>query len=451
MAYGMGAALLVLAGLEGAARLVPASWLSLRTAGGQTPEGGSLLIPSPTRIFRFPEGTVNASGAPARIDADGLRLPLNEGPTDAPLIITLGDSSVFGHAMQDGQTLHDRLQANLQAAGVRTRVTTAAQPGYSTVQALAVMDEAGWARKPSLVVVATMWSDSHLDRYRDAEMVTRPGPADASALYGLLRWGTDTVLGRATAQQVGWPTPSDAGVRRVPLKDYRDNLDTLLDQADAHGASVLVLGLTHAGWVQAADTSQGSSALYLDMLRQVAHARSVPYVEGTTALKAYTGSDALFLDDLHPTATGNDLLAAAVAKELVADGWPGAPLFPTEARSGVAVPEDPWDGKTAAPPVSLLQPLGGNPAEQTAPTQPGLPMPGPPAGTLVSLPPLMQPGPQNGPPTGSEQPPGMPGPPNGMQPGMSGPPGMPQPGPPQPGMPHPGPPQPGMPGQPPPR
>ena len=37
-------------------------------------------------------------------------------PPDAPLILTLGDSSVFSHGVEDGRTLHDALQAQGKAA-----------------------------------------------------------------------------------------------------------------------------------------------------------------------------------------------------------------------------------------------------------------------------------------------------------------------------------------------
>ena len=255
--YRVGTGLLVLFGLEGIARRVPEAWLPRTTEGGQTTAQSSPLLPSATRIFRFPPGPVLLAGATATIDADGFRLPQTAGAAGAPLIITLGDSSIFGHGVQDGATLHDRLQVHLQEAGIATNVTTAAQPGYSTVQALAVMREAGWARNPSLLVVGTMWSDSTLDRYRDSEMVDREQGLEHSALYRLLWLGTSTALGRPTARQVRWPTPSDAGIRRVPLREYRDNLDAILSEAAKRGVSVLVLGLPGMGWLTSATTNEG--------------------------------------------------------------------------------------------------------------------------------------------------------------------------------------------------
>jgi hypothetical protein len=256
-----------------------------------------------------------------------------------------------------------------------------------------------------------MWSDSHLDRYRDADMVIKAASADKSALYHLLRWATDSALDRATAQQVSWPTPSDAGIRRVPLEQYKKNLDKIYTAALEHGVSAIALGLTHGGWVEAGNTEDGSSSPYIQMLRDVSKARGVNYVEGTTAFTEYQGNEPLFLDNLHPTATGQDLLGAAVAKSLIAAGWPNTKLLPSAQESDVAVPEDAWDGKTSAPGNTMLELVGGNPAERTTAIRQGLPVAGPPAGAA--------------PPQGSNP---------GMQPGMQMQPGMPM----QPGM------QPGM-------
>ncbi len=450
--YAAGVLVLVLLGLEGLARMVPEAWLARETAGGQTTARSSPLVPSPTRIFRFQTGSILLAGATATIDADGLRVPLNAGAPGAPLVMTLGDSSIFGHGVQDGETLHDRLQVRLQAAGIATNVTTAAQPGYSTVQELAVMREAGWAREPSLLVIGTMWSDAHLDRYRDAEMVEQDHDQllARSALYRLLEYGTATALGRPTARQVSWPTPSDAGIRRVPLGDYRDNLDELLSEAATRGVSAVLLGLPEIGWLASATTDEGTGAPYFKMLRDVAAARGVPFVDGVAAFKAYTGGEELFSDGLHPSATGQDLLAAAVSSAVVGAGWPAAKVVPRSGASNVEVPADPQDGNGALPRTSMLQPLGGNPAEETVRERPGL-LPATPAagsappegsggarpGMQSEVPPGMQPGMQPMMQPGM-QPMMQPGMPPMMQPGIqSGMPPMMQPGMPpmmQPGM-----------------
>ena len=140
------------------------------------------------------------------------------------------------------------------------------------------------------------------------------------------------------------------------------------------------------------------------MLRDVAKARGVPFVDGVATFRAYTGGDVLFSDGLHPSATGHDLLADAACNTLVSSGWPGTKVLPTVGASNVEVPADPQDGNGAFPRTSRLHPLGGNPAEDSVKERPGLlpVLPGagsaPPVGSMVmqgvqpEMQPMMQPG-----------------------------------------------------------
>ena len=364
--------------LEASARLVPARWTdaSALASGFQ----GTAMLPDPHRIFRFPAGAVRLADTPTLVDSDGLRISAVQGPADAPLIFTLGDSSIFGHGVRDGDTLHDQLQAKLTHAGKPVRVRCGASPGYSTVQALAVLDEVGWPSKPSLLVVAPMWSDSRLDRYRDAEVIERGSFLDDSAFFKLLRWGVRTANGQPTAWKVAWPTPSDAGVRRVPLAEYREHLDAILTQARAHNAGVVMLGLPHASWVAEGNTHSGSSAPYIDVLRSVAEARQVPYVDGTDTFVRLGSGRTLFVDRLHPTGVGQTLLAQAITDVLLKSEWPAAALIPAGGTTETPLPADPYDGTTLAPADSMRRSMNPGFMEPEGKKR-GLPSPPATAGT----------------------------------------------------------------------
>lgn len=363
--------------LEVGARLVPAEWTSPPPPPGKG--ANTPMVPDPRRIFRLPAGKVYLTEVPATIDDDGLRVSSAEGPADAPLILTIGDSSVFGHGVADGATLHDQLQARLARAKVRARVRCGGSPGYSTVQSLALLDEVGWALKPALLVVASMWSDSRLDRYRDETLVGRGSILDRSSLFTLVRWGVRTASGQPTAQKVAWPTPSDAGIRRVPLALYRDNLDTILTQARDHDAGVVVLGLPHAAWVAEGNTTTGAAAPYLAVLRSVAEARGVPYVDGTDVFVQKGGERSLFRDQLHPDADGHALLAQALTDTLVEAGWPGESLLPAVGATTAPLPADTYEGTTAAPADSVRRAM--NPGFMEPEGKSGLAPPPPSAGT----------------------------------------------------------------------
>lgn len=364
--------------LEGGARLVPARWTDASAVASGVQ--GTAMLPDPHRIFRFPAGAVRLADTPALVDSDGLRISAVQGPADAPLIFTLGDSSIFGHGVRDGDTLHDQLQAKLTRAGKPVRVRCGGSPGYSTVQALAVLDEVGWPSKPSLLVVAPMWSDSRLDRYRDAEVIERGSVLDYSAFFKLLRWGVRTANGQPTAWKVAWPTPSDAGVRRVPLSEYREHLDAILTQARAHNAGVVMLGLPHASWVAEGNTHSGSSAPYIDVLRSVAEARHVPYVDGTDTFVRLGAGRTLFIDRLHPTGDGQTLLAQAITDVLLTSDWPSNALVPEGGTTATPLPADPYDGTTAAPADSMRRSMNPGFMEPEGKAH-GLPAPPVTAGT----------------------------------------------------------------------
>ena len=225
-----------------------------------------------------------------------------------------------------------------------------------------------------------MWSDSRLDRYRDAEVIERGSFLDDSAFFKLLRWGVRTANGQPTAWKVAWPTPSDAGVRRVPLGEYREHLDAILTQARAHNAGVVMLGLPHASWVAEGNTHSGSSAPYIDVLRSVAVARHVPYVDGTDTFVRLGAGRTLFIDRLHPTGDGQTLLAQAITDVLLTSDWPADALIPASGTTETPLPADPYDGTTAAPADSMRRSMNPGFMEPEGKKR-GLPSPPVTAGT----------------------------------------------------------------------
>lgn len=338
--------------LEGLARLLPDPWEQAQTASGKGPRPNTLMIPDPTRLWRMAEGLHPANGIEAHIDADGMRLPAEDGPPEAPLILTLGDSSIFGHGVADGSTLHDQLQQKLTAAGAPVRVRCGATPGYSSLQSLVLLEEAGWALDPDLLVIGSLWSDNNFEAFRDADLLGRARDwqsaavraASNSALFRWTRFEALTLLGRPTALQVTWPQGGEYGVRRVRLTDYAANLQEMLDEARDRGAGAVVLTLTNIeiqrrGVERAADWTP-----YIQTQQAIARSRGVPVVDLTPVFEASGLSlKELFLDKMHPTAAGQGLAAQAIADQLRASGWPQAPLIPGPAVT-LALPVDTSDG-----------------------------------------------------------------------------------------------------------
>ncbi len=337
--------LLVLVAAEGLCRLLP-----------EAGDDGLRIVldPHPTRIWAL-SAPVGAGGTPPyRLDADGLRATVRQGAADAPLVVTLGDSSVFGDGVADGQTLHDRLVPALSAAGRAVRAKTLAVPGYSLVQSRIFMDELGWSLHPALLVVGNLWSDCNHDDFRDEELLAAIASPRARAerllsrlaLFRQLRGLVNRTLSRPTSWKVSWPHPGSEGVRRVPLPRYAALLDGLLDAARERGVGVLLLTLADRRAIER-PTEPGSCAPYIAVQDQLGRARHVPRVDaGEAWRRSGLSADRLIWDNLHPTGEGDRVLADAIVRALVAAGWPGAPLVPGPAVP-LRVPEDPLDHQEA--------------------------------------------------------------------------------------------------------
>lgn len=331
---------------------VGAGWLAAPVA-PEPPVDGTSLVAHPTRLWALGPGRGFTGGVPMLADAEGLRVPAREG--SGPLVLTLGDSSVFGHRLPDGETLHDHLQVGLEALGVQARVRPVATPGWSSAQVRVAMDEVGWRLEPSLVVVACLWSDLNHDAWHDRDLLAAANSPGARAsrwiershLLLQLRRVVRGARGTPQTRQVGWPSPSSQGVRRVPLEDYVANLDTLLDQARSREVGAVILTLPHSGLSEGRYPPEWEP--YLEAQRRVAAGHGVALVSGTELIGRRTD---VFDDGLHPNKDGQRLLGRGLAQALVGLGWPAEPLLPAEAPPTPA-PRDPHPTRA---PVQLPTP-----------------------------------------------------------------------------------------------
>lgn len=341
--------LVVLGALEGLARVA-------QPKVAPDPRTAMAMTPHPTRLWVLPEGEGDSFGVIIHVDADHLRV--SEAPGTGPLIAFTGDSTFFGHGLQDGQTLHDELRRGLEARGTPARVRTLATPGYSTFQSLAVMDEVGWDLKPSLLLIGNLWSDNNHDGWRDEELLRRAGTLASrleyrlakSALFTWSRAQINLRRGLPADRRVSWPTlqsPSN-GVRRVPIATYVANLERLLDGARERGIGVVLIAPANREIVQG--QMMPFWAPYFEAQRRVAAAYGVPLFEMASVLSASKlDRRAMFLDGLHPSADGVRTLTRGLLELL--GRWPSESFVPAVGGT-VTIPEDPFDVMEVGDPAS---------------------------------------------------------------------------------------------------
>lgn len=336
MGLGVAAAVLLLA--EGVARV----------AGPQIPEwqggdqGAVVMGGHPTRLWGMNTGMRQVGSVRAFINDRGLRgeLPEVPRPDGRQRILLVGDSTFFGHGIEDDETIIARLVARFQADGIDVDGVNGGIPGYSTEQTRMLLEEDGWDLQPTLLLVANLWSDNNFDHFRDADLLkTRrmwmENPLSRSSLFLVVAAGLDHFMGDPQARMVTWTRTSelpDHGIRRVPIQRYAHNLDVIAREAKARGIGVAYLSPVNR---QMAEQKVGLDVAwepYFDTQASVANHHGVPRIALAPALieaaKVHPGAD-LYLDEMHPTALGATYFAGGIYDGLRSAGWPENPLMAT--------------------------------------------------------------------------------------------------------------------------
>ena len=295
----------------------------------------------PSRLWGLAPGERKNVETVATVHALGLRGAVPEGPrsADEQRVVVLGDSSFFGFGVADDQTMAAHLERRLDGV----TVINAAIPGYSTEQSIRLMDEVVWDLDPSLLVIANFWSDTNFEPFADKDLLatadaSRVGALERSALLRWLAVGVSKALPMGGGRIVTWPQGEalpEAGERRVPVKDYAANLDALIRTARSRNAGVVLFTPPSPVEIEAKVRPPHQWEPYRQAQRNIAALHGVPHVDSTAAFAAAIahesnqGLDSWFLDDLHPTAQGQRLMAKLGVRALKARGWPSDPVLGT--------------------------------------------------------------------------------------------------------------------------
>ena len=273
-------------------------------------------------------GTQKQFGATVTIDALGMRA--TDTSQDSQKWLILGDSSFFGHGLDDDGTLHHHLEKSLKAEGAEIDVLCGATPGYSTLQTLDFMNEVGWDLKPNVLVIGNLWSDNNFDHFQDAQWMAelnRPqnrtlrSLRQSHAFIQLTRLLRPDLLNASTPEanphaKISWVRdPFADGKRRVPLPLYIETLSTLIIEAKSRDIGVLLIQPANRHRLDIVDVEVTWDP-YFKSQRAVAKHFDVSIIDVAPTLRVFglSKSDA-FLDDMHPTSQANFWLAQSIVDE----------------------------------------------------------------------------------------------------------------------------------------
>ncbi len=269
-------------------------------------------VPGRSEAFQVPDGTT--------IGGYGTRNPPRiEKPANGLRLLTLGDSTIYGVMIRDGEIFSDVAAATLTRELQRpVDALNGGVPGYSSEQARRLYEHRLRVYKPDVVVIATLWSDSQLSPMPDAMLYPESGAELRRSLQrsALMRLLGGLLAGWVPGRDVAWKLSAEPGVRRVPLSAYRSNLRKLAAMAREDGAEPVFLLLPSDRDVRKRPL-EAPRPEYRDIMREVAADTQSLLVDAVPPFQATTDGHSLLLDDVHPSASGHRLLGETLSAALL--------------------------------------------------------------------------------------------------------------------------------------
>ncbi len=238
-------------------------------------------------------------------------------PPGAVRIFCYGDSNTDG---PESGGWPERLAAELAArpGGGRFEVVNAGVAGYSSHQGLLRFRRDAPRFRPDLVLVSFGWNDL-APALGAPDRAFRPPAAPLLAAQRLLLHYRFFLVARRY-----WPrrpAPAAAVGPRVPLADYRANLEGMLDTADRHGARAVLLTRPHREPVAVLEGLAGNwrrrVPAYNRAVRRLAADRGAPLID---VQQVFAGARRAFVDECHFTPHGHARMARLVAAQLARQG-----------------------------------------------------------------------------------------------------------------------------------
>lgn len=345
IAYSLAILIVVLTFIEMTARLLGPGFMppdrSRDVAHGEALPNEPNLVGDNLTGWRALSGTQSDFGVPepTHVNQRGLRspeIPLEKGANERRILL-LGDSTVYGVLVSDDDSFAGQLESRLQSIDPNIRVLNGGCPGYSSWQALQALKYRLMDYQPDVVIVGTLWSDAQGASVPDS---ARFGDGTRDIMTYSAAW----VLARARLRRSQWeegaleqvefrfepnqlsnaPPPNGpsgvpgampiAPTHRVPLTQYEQNLNALIDLIEENGAKAVFLVLPSSRDVSLGRIGDFRDA-YRAVMQEVSEARDVDYIFSPPLF--FGGRvNSLFYDDVHPTAAGHQILGSLIAESL---------------------------------------------------------------------------------------------------------------------------------------
>ncbi|MAA78275.1 MAG: hypothetical protein CL916_03370 [Deltaproteobacteria bacterium] len=279
--------------------------------------------------WQLPRDEVDQEGHPVRRDSQGMRVT-SSNSSAAQVVYTIGDSSIFGHGLEDHETLHAHIEKEAKKEGISLKSITGAVPGYSSVQSLNQLFQYGWDQNPTLLIVGNLWSDNDIINETQLRNESHAPKEEDSWLMrhsALWKWmSVQLKIEGDPFQAIGWMEEwhNKSGFRRVAPSRYGAVLDRIIREAGSRKISVLLLSPCNRPLAAKETLDSGYPwDVYFDIMNDVAQYRNVPIVSGChVAHEQKLMGDKAFIDRMHPTSLLNQAYAKEIVHTLQTINWP---------------------------------------------------------------------------------------------------------------------------------
>ena len=276
--------------------------------------------PHPTIFWELSPNLVPMeAGEDVWSNSHGFRSPeiSQKKPKDQIRVMVLGDSSAFGFKIKGEETFGAVLvrMLNEKYKGKNIRYINAAVAGYTTYQARIFMEERGWKFSPDIIIIAFN-DDGQQEWKQDVERAPHPLLVPIfrvlykSNIYLSLKKIMLNSQIKRNAAFVKWPGHMQGKIR-VPAKQLRYNIDTIMGEAKKRGSKVIVVSMP---------LQNRGGMRHRHEMKEGAEKAGYPFLDFLKGFKNYPAEE-VFQDVMHPTAKGHKIIAEELYKIIINEGW----------------------------------------------------------------------------------------------------------------------------------